>query len=125
MYEQNHCIFFNNKFYEQKRWCQYGFTITTCIDQHNYDRTRKSIEDGTIKFNECFVDDTLAVIKPKEIACMDQTLNNFDLNFCFIINTFKNDSNKILNHLAKLAKLAKLAILYLFQARSSLKFRQL
>ena len=50
--------------------------------------TKTSFRDGTIKFYGCFVDDTLVFIKPKEIGCVHQTLNNFDKSLCFTVDTF-------------------------------------
>ena len=51
------------------------------------------MEDGAVKFYGRFIDDTLVVIKPKDIVPVNQALINFDKNLRFIIDSFEKLSN--------------------------------
>ena len=85
----------DSKFYEYK----YGVSIDSPlgpvlanikVTKLEAKLIRKLVEYSTIKFYGYFFDDTLAVIKPKDIGCVHQTLTNFDKNLYFIIDTFEN-----------------------------------
>ena len=49
---------------------------------------RKFVDDGTIKFYGCYVDDTLLVIKPNDIEHAHQALNKFYKNLHFTVDRF-------------------------------------
>ena len=51
---------------------------------------RKFVEDGISKFCGCYVDDTILVIKPKDIGGVHLALNKFDKNLQFTIDEFEN-----------------------------------
>ena len=51
---------------------------------------RKFVEDGIIKFYGRYVDDTILVIKPKDIGRVHLALNKFDKNLQFTIDEFEN-----------------------------------
>ena len=84
---------FNNKIYEQKDGVSTGSPLASVLA--NIIRTlleekliRKFADDGTIKLNGCYVDDTLLVIKPNDIERVHQALNKFDRNLRFTVDRF-------------------------------------
>ena len=50
----------------------------------------KLIEDGITKFYVRYVDDTLLVIKRRDISCVLNKFNSFDDYFKFTVETFEN-----------------------------------
>ena len=50
---------------------------------------KKFVDDDTIKFYGRYVDDTLLVIKPKDIGRIHQALNKFDKNLRFTVDKFE------------------------------------
>ena len=49
---------------------------------------KKFVDDGTIKFYGCYVDNTFLVIKSKDIGRIHQALNKFDKNLRFTVDKF-------------------------------------
>ena len=84
---------FNNKIYEQKDGVSMvsplgpvlANIIMTELDEKV---TKRLINDGTIKFYGRYADDTLLVIKPKDIGRIQQVLNKFDKNIRFTVDKF-------------------------------------
>ena len=51
---------------------------------------KKFIDDKTLLFYGCYVDNTLVVIKGDHLKLVQDTLNNFDKNLNFTVDTFSN-----------------------------------
>ena len=49
------------------------------------------VNDNTIKFYGRYVDDTLLVIKPSDIAKVHELIDSFDPNIQFTVDTFENE----------------------------------
>ena len=49
------------------------------------------VGDGTIKFSSRFVDDTLLVVKPKNVSQVHNVLNKFGKNLRFTVDVFQNE----------------------------------
>ena len=49
------------------------------------------INDNTIKFYARYIDDTLFVIKRKDVPRIQNLLNNFDPNLRFTVDLFQNE----------------------------------
>ena len=52
---------------------------------------KKLIDDGTIKFYGRYVDDTLLVVKPSDVAKVHKLINKFDKSIQFTIDKFENE----------------------------------
>ena len=74
---------YNNNIYEQKDGVSMCSTlgpvlaniIMTELEEKVF---KKFVDDGTIKFYGRYVDDTLLVMKPKDIGSIHQVLNKFE-----------------------------------------------
>ena len=51
---------------------------------------KKLVDDGTIKFYGRYVDDTLILMKPTDIKLVHDSVNHFDKNLRFTVDTFEN-----------------------------------
>ena len=86
---------FNNKIYEQKDGVSMGSPLgpvlaNIVMTELEEKVIRKFVEDGIIKFYGRYVDDTILVIKPKDIERAHLALNKFDKNLQFTIDEFEN-----------------------------------
>ena len=54
---------------------------------------KQFIDDKTLIFYGRYVDDTLVVIKPEDLNCVHNALNNFDRELKFSLDTFHDDDN--------------------------------
>ena len=50
---------------------------------------KKFVDDGTIKFYGRYVDDTLILMKPTDIKLVHDSVNHFDKNLRFAVDTFE------------------------------------
>ena len=84
---------FNNKIYEQKDSVSMGSPLgpalaNIIVIDLEKNVIKRFVDNGTIKFYRCYVDDTLLVIKPKDIGFIHQALNKFVKNLRFTIDRF-------------------------------------
>ena len=84
---------FSNKIYEQKDSVSMGSPLgpvlaNIIMTDLEKNVIKRFVDNGTIKFYRCYVDDTLLVIKPKDIGRIHQALNKFDKNLRFTIDIF-------------------------------------
>ena len=84
---------FNNKIYEQKDGVSIGSPLgpvlaNIIMTDLEKNVIKKFVDNGTIKFYGRYVDDTLLVIKPKDIGRIHQALNKFDKNLRFTVDRF-------------------------------------
>ena len=84
---------FNNKICEQKdgvSMCSpLGPVLANIIMTELEEKVIKMFaDDGTVKFYGPYVDDTLLVIKPKDIGRIHQALSKFDKNLRFAFDKF-------------------------------------
>ena len=84
---------FNNTIYEQKDGVSIGSPLgpvlaNIIMTDLEKNVIKKFVDNGTIKFYGRYVDDTLLVIKPKDIGRIHQALNKFDKNLCFTVDRF-------------------------------------
>ena len=84
---------FNNTIYEQKDGVSIGSPLgpvlaNIIMTDLEKNVIKKFVNNGTIKFYGRYVDDTLLVIKPKDIGRIHQALNKFDKNLCFTVDRF-------------------------------------
>ena len=87
--------FFYSIFYEQtdsvSMGCSLGPVLANIIltefDKANVDDL---IKNGTIAFHYLYVDDTLVLIKPKDIPFVFNKFNSFDKNLKFTVDNLEN-----------------------------------
>ena len=64
--------------------------IVTELEKSIVDDLQKT---GILKFNRRYVDDTLVLIKPKDIPLVLNKFNSFDKNFKFTVDKFENENS--------------------------------
>ena len=86
---------FNNKFYEQRDGVSMGSPLgpvlaNILMTEFENIVIKKFVDDGTIKFYGRYVDDTLILMKPTDIKLVHDSVNHFDKNLRFTVDTFEN-----------------------------------
>ena len=86
---------FNNKIYEQKddvsMSSPLGPVLANMIMAELEQKViKKFVDNGTIIFYERYVNDSLLVVKPKDIGRIHHTLNKFHKNLRFTVDKFDN-----------------------------------
>ena len=84
---------FNNKIYEQKDDVGMGSLLRPVLaniimTELEQKVIKKFADDGRVRFYGCYVDNTLWLIKPKDIGRIHQALNKFDKNLRFTVDKF-------------------------------------
>ena len=84
---------FNNKLYQQKDGVSMGSSLGPVLANIIMNALEDAVikpllANSTIKFYTRFVDDTLLLIKPENIKEVHNTLNKFDKNLRFTVDTF-------------------------------------
>ena len=78
---------FNGAIYEQKDSVCMGPTLGPLLANV----IMIDLEEKVIKFYARYVDDTLFVIKHKDVGHIQNLLNNIDSNLCFTVDLFQNE----------------------------------
>ena len=86
---------FNNTFYEQRDGVSMGSPLgpvlaNILMTEFENIVIKKFVDDGTIKFYGRYVDDTLILMKPTDIILVHDSVNHFDKNLRFTVDTFEN-----------------------------------
>ena len=86
---------FNNKIYELKDDVSMGSPLgpvwaNIIMTELEQKVIKTFVDDGTIIFYGRYVDDSLLVIKPKDIGRIHHTLNKFHKNLRFTVDKFDN-----------------------------------
>ena len=86
---------FDNNFYEQTDGVSMGSRVAPVLANIILTEFEKAIVNDLIKtriitFDRRYVDDTLVLIKPKDIPFVLDKFNSFDKNLKFIIDNFDN-----------------------------------
>ena len=86
---------FNNKFYEQRDDVSMDSPLAPVVanilmTEFENIVIKKFVDDGTIKFYGRYVDDTLILMKPTDIKLVHDSVNHFDKNLRFTVDTFEN-----------------------------------
>ena len=87
---------FYNKFYQQKDGISMGSPLGSVLANIIVTELedviiKPLVGDGTIKFSSRFVDDTLFVVKPKNVSQVHNVLNKFGKNLRFTVDVFQNE----------------------------------
>ena len=86
---------FNNKIYEQKDDVSMSSPLgpvwaNIIMAELEQKVIKKFVDNGTIIFYERYVNDSLLVVKPKDIGRIHHTLNKFHKNLRFTVDKFDN-----------------------------------
>ena len=86
---------FDNIFYEQTDGVSMGSCVAPVLANIILTEFETAIVDdliktGIIAFYRCYVDDTLVLIKPKDIPFVLNKFNSFDKNLKFTVDNFEN-----------------------------------
>ena len=86
---------FNKQLYEQVDGVSMGSSLgpvlaNIILTEFEKEVVSELIKSGIIKFYQCYVDDTLALIKPSDNLFVLSKFNNFDKNLKFAVDSFSD-----------------------------------